>query len=251
MESINICELSNCFNAWKSCNEEWKGKHEERINNLLQLLPSGSGIDAGVNFDWAGSKKDKLIFTFGYHHLNEVGYYDGWTQHKLILTPSFSGYDMKITGADKNMVKDYLYDTFAYIFSFIPNYQLINQQKKHIMKKYVLRDKEAGNFINEYLTLQDAENSLKDFESIDKANNEYTPDFYEIKEVNDPATYLTEKQKESLQDEIYNTLMAIKMYDTEGNEVEIMGMGEMGEAHDEAERIADQWANNNGIVFID
>lgn len=109
------------------------------------------------------------------------------------------------------------------------------------MKKYVLRDKEAGNFINEYLTLQDAENSLKDFESIDKANNEYTPDFYEIKEVNDPATYLSEKQKTSLQEFIYiNLVMA-----------DNVGLGEVNECKDTAQYIVEEWANDNGIVFID
>ena len=109
------------------------------------------------------------------------------------------------------------------------------------MKKYVLRDKEAGNYINEYLTLQDAENSLKDFESIDKANNEYTPDFYEIKEVNDPTTYLTKRQKTSLQGFIYiNLIMA-----------ESVGLGDINECGDTAQYIVEEWANDNGIVFID
>ena len=126
MKTINICEFSNIFNAWAQCNTEWKEKHENRINELLELLPHGSGIDAGIKFDWEGSKKDKLIFTFGYHHLNEGGYYDGWTEHKLILTPSFfGGYDMKITGINRNMIKDYLYDMFSDTFSFIPNYQIV------------------------------------------------------------------------------------------------------------------------------
>jgi len=125
METINICELSNCFNAWKQCNEEWKEKHEDRINELLKILPSGSGIDQGIKFDWEESKKEKLIFTFGYHHMKD-GYYSGWTEHKLILTPSFfGGYDMKITGINRNMIKDYLYDAFSDTFSFIPNYQIV------------------------------------------------------------------------------------------------------------------------------
>lgn len=62
-------------------------------------------------------------------------------------------------------------------------------------------------------------------------------------------TTITEKQKELLQDEIYSTLMAVKMTDSEGNEIE-MGMGEMGEAHDEAERIVDEWLTKAEIICL-
>lgn len=126
MKTINLCELSNCFTAWTQCNEVWKEKHEIRINEMLELLPHGSGIDEGIKFDWEGSKKDKLIFNFGFHHLNENGYYDGWTNHKLIVIPSFiGGYAMDIKGINRNMVKDYLYDVFSDVFSFEPNYQIV------------------------------------------------------------------------------------------------------------------------------
>jgi hypothetical protein len=51
--------------------------------------------------------------------MDENGYYDGWTNHKLIVKPelSESGFDLHITGPDKNFVKDYLYDLFDHILS--------------------------------------------------------------------------------------------------------------------------------------
>ena len=61
---------------------------------------------------------------------------------------------------------------------------------------------------------------------------------------------ITENQHESLVDSIYSTLMNIKIMDSEGNEIE-MGMGEMGEARDEAERIVKEWAENNNIEIIE
>ena len=61
---------------------------------------------------------------------------------------------------------------------------------------------------------------------------------------------LSQSQYELLTDEIYGTLMSIKTLDTEGNEVE-MGMGELGEARDEAERIVDEWMEKAAIELED
>jgi hypothetical protein len=76
------------------------------------MLPSGSGIDCGTELDRAACKPGKLVFTFSYHHMNEAGMYDGWTEHTLIVTPSFDGIDLRITGRDRNQVKEYLYDIY-------------------------------------------------------------------------------------------------------------------------------------------
>lgn len=120
--NINLRQLSSKFQAFKNCvacnNVEWKDKHEDSINDMLELLPSGSGLDAGVKFDWVKSTKDKLIFNFEFHHMNENGYYDGCTSHKLILTPSFAfGYDVRITGNDRNGIKEYLSQLFNELFT--------------------------------------------------------------------------------------------------------------------------------------
>ncbi len=128
MQRINLSELSNIFQAYKSClasNNDFSVKHEERINKILENLPHGSGIDSGVKFLWDLSKPDKLIFSLGYHHLNENGYYDGWTEHKLTVVPAFlNGYDMKISGINRNDIKDYLGDLFGEVFYTDPNYQV-------------------------------------------------------------------------------------------------------------------------------
>jgi len=58
---------------------------------------------------------------------------------------------------------------------------------------------------------------------------------------------ITEVQIKSLEDKIYSSLMAVKMYTVEGEELEL-GMGEMGEAHDEAQRIVKEWMDENNIV---
>ena len=45
---------------------------------------------------------------------------------------------------------------------------------------YIIRDKEAGNIIDRFFTFKDAENALEEYETADKADGTYTPDFYEI-----------------------------------------------------------------------
>lgn len=45
---------------------------------------------------------------------------------------------------------------------------------------YVIRDREAGNEIDEFETMEEALEELARYEEIDKMDGDYTPDFYEI-----------------------------------------------------------------------
>jgi len=54
-------------------------------------------------------------------------------------------------------------------------------------------------------------------------------------------TTISVKQYDSLRDAIYGSLM----------EINEMGMGEMGECYDEAERIVNQWLKAECISVID
>ena len=49
-------------------------------------------------------------------------------------------------------------------------------------KKYIIRDREAGNFIDEFDTLEEAQKEPERYEQMDKDEGDYTPDFYEIVE---------------------------------------------------------------------
>lgn len=123
MQKINVRKLAGTFNAFQNCvksnNVEWKEKHEDSINAMLENLPSGSGIDSGTKFEWELSNPEKLVFSFGFHHMNDAGYYDGWTEHKAIITPSlYFGININITGKNRNMIKDYLTDLFNDTFTY-------------------------------------------------------------------------------------------------------------------------------------
>jgi hypothetical protein len=115
-------EFATTLQAYRNCvasgNTEWQGKHLDKLERLSEELPSGSGIDSGTKFDIDASTPNKLVFTLGYHHMNDTGYYDGWTEHRLIVTPDLaSGYNLKITGRDRNQIKDYLYDVYGVAMS--------------------------------------------------------------------------------------------------------------------------------------
>lgn len=100
-------------NCRKSGNTEWLERHGDRISELMRNAPSGSGFDSGTKLDADKSKPDKLVFTTSFHHMDESGGYDGWTDHEVIVRPSLmSGFDLRITGRDRNGIKEYIAEIF-------------------------------------------------------------------------------------------------------------------------------------------
>lgn len=107
--SMNRCNAAN--------NTEWSDKHANAILELMDSAPSGSGIDCGTKLADC-STGEQLVFDVSFHHMDEAGGYDGWTEHRIILRPSFElGYRMTITGKDRNGIKEYLSDTYSFWLS--------------------------------------------------------------------------------------------------------------------------------------
>lgn len=93
--------------------------HADKIESLCkQYLPHGSGFDSGCTMDMEASKPNRLIFSADFHHMNDNGYYDGWSTHQVILTPDLAfGFTMRITGRDRRQIKDYIAGTFHSVLS--------------------------------------------------------------------------------------------------------------------------------------
>jgi len=114
---IAIQAIDNCL---KAKNLELHNRHmewEEKVNAICkEHLPSGSGFDRGTKFSWDESRADKLVFRADYHHMNHHGYYDGWSNDvKILLRPTFQGFDMSITGLrrkNRHTDLDMWYDIF-------------------------------------------------------------------------------------------------------------------------------------------
>jgi hypothetical protein len=106
--------LSNCIARG---NTEWQSRWEAKLDALTKdFMPSGSGIDSGTKMDLEASLRDpsRLVFTTAFHHMNEAGMYDGWTEHKVVVSPSLMfGFDLKITGRDRNDIKEYLHEVYS------------------------------------------------------------------------------------------------------------------------------------------
>lgn len=102
-------------NCIKSGNEEWKEHHEVTIKTIVRAhLPHGAGFDIGTELDMDKSSSGRLVFSTSFHHMDEMGGYDGWTDHSVIVTPSLTHvFDLRITGRDRNGIKDYIADVFS------------------------------------------------------------------------------------------------------------------------------------------
>jgi hypothetical protein len=95
-------------------------KTEELERVIKEHLPSGSGFDNGTTLDFSKStpvidkfcRIKKIVFSTSFHHMNEHGSYDGWTEHNVIITPDWHGFHLRVTGKDKNGIKDYIADCF-------------------------------------------------------------------------------------------------------------------------------------------
>ncbi len=109
-----LSAIENCHRAlWRSTNVEWQEKHTARVEALVkEYMPSGSGFDSGTTLD-ESSTPEKIVFNTSFHHMDDVGMYDGWTEHQVIVTPSLQfNFNLRITGRDKNETKDYMFEIF-------------------------------------------------------------------------------------------------------------------------------------------
>lgn len=114
--ALTACKtaLDNCI---KSGNTDWEVRWRYRLDALVDLIPSGSGLDSGPRklYDLEISP-DAIQFAVSFHHMSDVGYYDGWTDHTVTVRPAFDGITVKVSGRDRNDVKDYIHDTMYHAF---------------------------------------------------------------------------------------------------------------------------------------
>ena len=106
IHSLSIA-IDNCI---KSGNTLWQERHENSLNAIMEDSPSGSGFDDGTTL--YAVEQTKMVFETSFHHLNNNGYYEGWTKHYIYVKPTFDGIDLRITGQNRNDIKEYISDVF-------------------------------------------------------------------------------------------------------------------------------------------
>ncbi len=93
-------------------NTPWSEKWQNAIDGLMDSAPHGGGFDSGTRF--VDFDNGKLRFETHFHHMNQYGYYDGWTDHTITVSPDLAcGFDLTISGRNKNDIKGYILDVFS------------------------------------------------------------------------------------------------------------------------------------------
>ena len=58
----------------------------EQLRYLESLLPSGSGIDKGMEINTDDSNRNKIVLTGDYHYMDGDGFYSGWFGFSVVVT---------------------------------------------------------------------------------------------------------------------------------------------------------------------
>lgn len=109
-----------------------RAKAREHIGALSTFLPHGSGFDAGTTIDIEGATQSRIVFGADFHHMDEYGSYDGWTRHRVVVAALFEGFDIRITGVNKNDIKDYIGDVFAHALNANINANWNDEAKRFV-----------------------------------------------------------------------------------------------------------------------
>lgn len=141
-------ELSSLITARRGCithsNDEWIPKHTDKLLSLVRAyMPHGSGVDSGTQFDLDASHGEKLVFQMDFHHMDGNGYYDGWTEHQVIVTPSLAHhFHVRITGRNRNDIKEYLREMVGSALMEDVRYDLyIDFPNRNFTTKYAIERK--------------------------------------------------------------------------------------------------------------
>lgn len=111
-------ELARLVVAVRNCRESgntlWEDKHKARGDRIARdYLPHGSGFDNGTTLDWERSTGERLKLATSFHHMNDVGYYCGWTDHVVTVRASLGfSFELDVSGRNRNGIKEYISEAF-------------------------------------------------------------------------------------------------------------------------------------------
>jgi len=112
--AMKACEKVTGVDEAKARAKDWASTHRITIMDLVaKYMPRGSGFDCGTKLDLDKSTGERLVFTTDFHHMNDVGMYDGWTAHTITVRPSLS-YEigLAVSGKNRNDIKNCIHELF-------------------------------------------------------------------------------------------------------------------------------------------
>lgn len=110
------------LNCIENKNGEWTARHEASLRSIANtFLPSGSGFDSKPQIDLEASKADRLVINGSFHEMNDAGYYNGWTDFQVVVTPSLAfGADIKVKGRMSADLREYIGEAYQCCLTTIP-----------------------------------------------------------------------------------------------------------------------------------
>lgn len=108
LQQIRLCKSDPAPARW---NEALR-KANAKLDRLAKALPSGSGINCGTHIIRDECKPRKVVLIMSYHYKSDAGDCRGWTAHRIIVTPTFNGISLRITGRDPYGIKEHLYQVY-------------------------------------------------------------------------------------------------------------------------------------------
>ena len=79
-------------------------------SGLLPSMRIGKTLTSTVTIAASASR---IVLECSFHHMNEAGYYDSWTEHRITVRPTFDSLDIHISGRNRNDIKEYLHEVYA------------------------------------------------------------------------------------------------------------------------------------------
>jgi len=117
MEEIKCLAQAQCSERYPTLSE--REELQSEIKWVLNgMLPHGSGIDA----DWIISfknKSNKIYISNSYHHMNEDGYYDGWSDFTVIINLLGNEYFKLVFNGTESQRLAKKYDIRDYLESYL------------------------------------------------------------------------------------------------------------------------------------
>lgn len=84
----------------------------QEFDKLQKLLPIGNGIEAKSVILLKSTEK-RIVIDTAYWHPNVSYETSRWTDHQIVITPSFEGeINIRVTGKNLNNIKEYLNEVF-------------------------------------------------------------------------------------------------------------------------------------------
>lgn len=108
--------------AYRNCSANSDHPWGPRWASLLDaieadLLPSGGGFDNGTKIDREATNAKRISLRIAFHHMDESGGYDGWTRHYVTINPTFRGCEVRVSGSNRNEIRDYISEVVSSLFS--------------------------------------------------------------------------------------------------------------------------------------